>query len=243
MFVAAKIAYDGSKFYGFAKQQEYLSVVGFLEDAVQKLGIKTQVIGAGRTDKGVHATGQIVKFEIPNFWNLDKLLYLLNLKTYPMVLFKRIWEVAENFHPRFDAKRREYRYIFGRTRKNIYLHSYISCEQYGDKEKIKEAMRMFIGKHDFAFFSKSGSDVKTSIREIYKICLYEHRIFQEKYLVACFQANGFLYAQIRMMMGAILAFSRGELSLEDISLQLLAKKRAYWIPSSPNGLYLTKIFY
>ncbi|WP_104697341.1 MULTISPECIES: tRNA pseudouridine(38-40) synthase TruA [unclassified Helicobacter] len=243
MFVAAKIAYDGSKFYGFSKQKDYLSVVEFLEKKLATFGIFTKVMGAGRTDRGVHATGQVIKFEVPDYWDLERLLKLFNIKAYPLVAIRRIWKVTENFHPRFDAVKREYRYIFGKSRRNIWLSSYVSYEVYDSQEKIQEALEIFIGKHDFLFFSKRGSDATTSVREIYKAFLYEYQILNDKYLVAVFQANGFLYAQIRMMMGAILAYSRGEITLDDLKSQLLVQKSVYQIPSSPSGLYLSKIFY
>lgn len=243
MFVAAKIAYDGSKFYGFARQKDCLSVVQFLENKLATCGVFTKVIGAGRTDKGVHATGQVIKFEIPDFWELERLKGLLNIKLYPLVLIKQIWQVGRDFHPRFDAKKREYRYIFGKSRRNIWLGSYVSYECYRSRDKIQEALKLFIGKHNFLFFSKRGSDTTTTIREIYKAFLYKYQILGDEYLVAVFQANGFLYAQIRMMMGAILSYARDEITLDDIKLQLMTKKRIYQIPSSPNGLYLSKIFY
>ena len=288
VYLASKIAYDGSKFHGFARQKGYLSVVECVENALMKVGIESEVIGAGRTDKGVHATGQVIKFEVPSFWDKERLRGLLNQKLAPHVMLRRIWEVGEDFHPRYDAKRREYRYIFGRYGGNVWLNDFVSYERFGEEERLREALGIFVGRHDFRLFSKSGSDAKTSIREIYKAILYRHEILGQEFFVACFQANGFLYAQVRLMMGAVLAYSRGEVELETLKLQLLGGGRGgsvvdsargaamgnvgegsgvvggvaagdrrardgredfgktrdfYRIPASPNGLYLTKVFY
>ncbi|SQH71306.1 tRNA pseudouridine(38-40) synthase TruA [Helicobacter mustelae] len=244
MFIAAKIAYDGSKFFGFAKQDDgHKSVVQALEFALKSLGITSNIIGAGRTDRGVHATGQVIRVEIPDFWELERLRNLLNQKLHPSIFLRRIWRVEASFHPRFSAKKREYRYIFGNYLGNVWMASYVSWERYGDKKRISEALNLFVGKRDFGYFCKSGSDNKTTIRQIYHTRLYTHQIFKHDYLVACIQANGFLYGQIRLMMGAVLAYSRKELTYEELELQVLAKKRFYSIPASPNGLYLSKIFY
>lgn len=243
MFLAAKIAYDGSKFFGFARQKGYISVVQRFEETLKTLGISSQILGAGRTDKGVHATGQIVRFEVPDFWDIEKILRNLNAKLYPEIFIKRIWKVNNDFHPRFHAKKREYRYIFGKYCGNVWLSPYVSIDEFGDVKKIQSGLRLFEGKKDFKFFSKKGDEVYSTIREIYKTRFYQHRIFGHDYFVTCFQANGFLYSQIRMMMGAVFAYSRDKISLEELQDQICGNKCYYSIPASPNGLYLTKVFY
>ncbi|MCE3038307.1 tRNA pseudouridine(38-40) synthase TruA [Helicobacter anatolicus] len=243
MILAAKIAYDGSKFFGFARQNGYRSVVQRIEEVLQTFGITCNVVGAGRTDRGVHATGQVIRMEIPDFWQIERFLKLFNQKLYPDIFVRRIWHVKEEFHPRFQAKKREYRYIFGKFYGNVWLSPYISKENFGNVEKIKQGLGLFVGKKDFKFFSKTCKENKSTEREIYKTYFYTHQIFGQKYYIAGFQANGFLYSQIRLMMGAILAYSLDQISLQDLQDQIQGVKRVYSYPASPNGLYLTKVIY
>ena len=253
MYVAAKIAYDGSRFFGFARQANVLSVTQAIENSLKSVGIFSQILAAGRTDKGVHATGQIISFEMPDFWDLEKLKNELNLKLYPSIFVKRIWLVKKDFHPRFSAKMREYRYLFNHFSSSVWLNPYISREKLGKGLKVdvhslnltllNDILSIFEGEHNFYFFCKSNADTKNYTRTIYKIRLYPYCFLNEKCLVATFLANGFLYSQIRLIMGAVLACFRGEIELEDLKKQLQCEKKFFWVPASPNGLYLTKIFY
>lgn len=242
-YLALQIAYNGAKFYGFAPQIGLKTVMSNLQDVLVSLGIYTQILAAGRTDKGVHATGQVIALSVPIFWDLIKLQVLLNQKLYPHTKVRKIWEVGKEFHPRFSALMREYRYLFTGNLKNIFLSELISQERMGDERLLREAMECFVGEHDFGFFHKTGSDAKNSVRKIYRIRLYEHRIFKERIWIASFLGNGFLYSQIRLMMGAILAYSRREITIHDILKQLRKKERIYSIPVSPNGLYLSRVVY
>ncbi len=242
-FIALKMAYNGSRFYGIAPQREVATIVGALDAALGSLGIKSQILIAGRTDRGVHATGQILRLEVPCFWDLLRLKNLLNQKLYPYIRVRKIYEVGSDFNPRFDALSREYCYIFTSHLSNLYLSDFITQVKIGDEKLLRVALGMFAGRHDFRFFQKTRSDQKSTIREIYQIRLRRRRIFKENVWVASFVANGFLYAQIRLIMGAALACSRQEISLEELGLQLLAKQRFFSLPSPPNGLYLTHVQY
>lgn len=241
--VALKIAYNGAAFYGFAPQMDVQTVVGSLVEVLASLGIEALILAAGRTDRGVHATGQIISFEVPVFWDLSRLKTLLNQKLYPHIYVKWIWHVDEGFHPRFDALMREYRYIFTPRLKNIFLSDFISKERVGDIKKLRQALSLFIGEHNFEFFCKTGSDAKSNIRRIYNVRFYSYGILNETVFIVNFLGNGFLYSQIRLIMGAVLAYSRGDINLSDIQNQLELKERSYAIPVSPNGLYLSKVFY
>ncbi len=241
--LALKIAYNGAAFYGFAPQIDVQTITGRLTEVLLSLGIKASILAAGRTDKGVHATGQIIGFEVPDFWDLAHLKILLNQKLYPHIYIKQIWNVNKGFHPRFDALMREYRYIFTPKLRNIFLSDFISKERVGDVAKLSQALDLFIGEHNFKFFCKTGSDAKNNIRKIFNVRFYSYKIFDEPVFVVNFLGNGFLYSQIRLIMGAVLAYSRGEISLLNIQEQLEIKARNYAIPVSPNGLYLSKVFY
>ena len=114
MRIKLTISYDGSHFNGFQIQnnaQKVTTVAGDLTDALKKLNIKTILIGSGRTDQGVHATAQVVHCEIPEFWkDLHRLKKELNRTISPSIYVKEIKEVAQDFHARYSAKKRLYRY-------------------------------------------------------------------------------------------------------------------------------------
>lgn len=243
--IKAKISYDGSYFNGFARQrhENIISVSERIELALKSMGIDDEIIGAGRTDKGVHSTGQIISFFVPSFWSLDRLKNLLNQKLYPHILIKNLNEVSSSFHPRFDAKKRAYRYIFTKDFMNPFLSNYISKLDFGDNSLIQQALKEFVGIHCFSYFKKQGSQTKNDIREIMSIKYYEYKILSHECGVICFVGNGFLRSQIRMILGMVFAYSRGEVSIEDIKMQLECKKHIWTYPVSPNGLYLTKIQY
>ncbi|MDO7253575.1 tRNA pseudouridine(38-40) synthase TruA [Helicobacter cappadocius] len=243
--IFAKIAYDGSAFSGFARQRQkdIMSVTERIEIALRSMGINDEIISAGRTDKGVHATGQIISFCVDEKIQISKIKSLLNYKLYPYIFVKNIYETDMSFQPRFDARYRGYRYIFCDNFSNPFISKYVSVEKYGSKELIQEALNLFVGKHCFSYFKKQGSDTKTDIREIYKATIYQHKIFSKNCNIIYLQANGFLRSQVRLMIGAALAYSRGEITLEEILLQLDCKKHSYSKPVSANGLYLVRVIY
>ncbi len=113
MRVKGVIEYDGSKFYGFQKQKNIKNTITQkIEDTLKKLNINSEIRGSGRTDRGVHASNQVIDFEVPLFWeDLKKLQNSLN-RGLKYIRFKKIIKVDENFHSRFSAKKRVYRYIF-----------------------------------------------------------------------------------------------------------------------------------
>ena len=116
MRVRATIAYDGSQFFGFQIQPDKPTVVSALQDVLQSVGIDSKVVGSGRTDRGVHATGQVIHFDLSPYWQrLSKLQSHLNSKL-EAIYIKDISKVESNFHAQYDAKQRVYRYIFKPSR-------------------------------------------------------------------------------------------------------------------------------
>jgi tRNA pseudouridine38-40 synthase len=241
MFVKAIISYDGSRFFGSAIQPHKMTVQGNIESALKILGINTKSIFSGRTDKDVHATNQVISFEVPEYWdNLEKLKISLNKIVQPYIYFKSITLAPDKFHARFDAKIREYRYLI--STKTLTPHQ--SAYSYFDNDNIdlnlcKESIKELIGTHDFAFFSKKGSAPTTTVRTIYSIDIYRFNVF----IVIKFRANAYLRSQIRMIVAFLLKISKGELSVEDLKDQLNQKRLVSTTLAPPNGLYLTKIRY
>jgi tRNA pseudouridine38-40 synthase len=236
MRVAFTLQYNGTHFFGSQIQKETPNtVLGNIQQVLMQLGIEDKVTASGRTDKGVHATGQVCHIDLPPFWSdLDKLKKTINKMLPHAIKVKKIWHVRDDFHARYDAKKRIYRYIIKDEEPNPFEDEFVTFLKDVDFEKIKQNMKLFVGRYDFRYFVKTGSDVKTTTREIYKAFAYKYK----GYIVLYFEANGFLRSQIRLMVGAVL-----KLDTNQIKEQLACKKNHKTKPAPPNGLYLAKIKY
>ncbi len=234
------IAYDGTLYLGSQTQPNGLSVEDKLQEAFKSLNINTKIILSGRTDKDVHATGQVFNCLIPSFWNdLPKLKDIMNRHLPLSIKIKKIEKVEEGFHSRFHAKKRVYRYIVTNKELSVFNSKYISFSKNINEEKIKDAIKLFIGEHDFEYFHKKGSDKDNTVRIVYDTKFYKYK---DVYIFK-FVANSYLRSQIRLMVGSLLRVSEGKLSIEDLKAQLDMKKHIFKIPASPYGLYLTKVYY
>ena len=240
MNVKIKISYDGSLYLGSQKQPNKRSVEDKLIEVFELLNIKSKIVLSGRTDKDVHATGQVFNIKIPAFWNnLNRLKKSLNHKLPLSIRVLSIKEVDDAFHSRFHAKKRVYRYLISTKQINPFFANYITYVEKIDEEKIKESIKLFIGVHDFEYFHKKGSDKENLIREIYHTSFYKYKDIY----VFTFEANSYLRSQIRLMVGFLLKISEGKLNKEDLLLQLKKKKNLHKIPTKANGLYLAKVKY
>ena len=242
MRVKAIIEYDGSKFSGFQIQKHTANtIIQAINDAISSLGIKSKVIGSGRTDKGVHAINQVIHFDIPKFWQEKGLLELktrLNHKL-KFIRFKYIKEVSIDFHAQYSAKTRVYRYLIKTKEPKVFEKDYISFYKIKNINKLSKALKLFEGKHNFKYFKKEGSITSSDIREVYKTKIVK----KGDYIAIYFFANGYLRSQVRLMVAAILAYENGKISKEDIKKQLMLKCKYISKPASANGLYLANVFY
>lgn len=236
MRCALTIAYNGTNFLGSQIQTETSNTIfGNLEKVLSQLGINFRVVASGRTDKGVHATGQVCHIDLPPFWSdLEKLKKVLNEMLPHAIKVKRVKKVANDFHARYSAKKRVYRYIIKKSDSNPFENDFITFVKDIDFEEIQKNIKLFIGEHDFMMFMKTGSDINSTKRVIYKAFAYKHKDL----IILNFEANGFLRSQIRLMVGALLGLNKNE-----ISKQLNCKKQHKLKPAPSNGLYLSKIKY
>ncbi len=240
MRVKAVIAYDGSDYFGFQKQKSTKKTIAHaIDDALKSLHIQCNITASGRTDAGVHASGQVIHFDLPIFWtDLHKLKTVLNQKLTD-IEFKHITEVESNFHARFSAKKRLYRYVFKSKKPSIFEQKYVSYYNSFDPELLKKALKLFEGKHDFNYFRKTGSVTHTTIREIYKTTHKEYN----KYNFIYFQANGFLRSQVRMMVESAMQCANKDLTLKELEEQIQCKKKHTTKLAPAEGLYLARIVY
>lgn len=240
MRVKAVIAYDGSSFFGFQKQNTTdQTVTGHLEHALHALKIDSPIVASGRTDAGVHATGQVIHFDLPTYWtDLEKLKLNLNRKL-KEIHVKHISNVEDDFHARFSAKRRLYRYVFKTQQPSVFEQKYIAHYNPFDAALLQDALHSFVGTHDFRYFHKTGSEPHTTIRNIYR-AYYRKK---GKYHFIYFEANGFLRSQVRMMIESAMLCAKKQISITQLEEQLQGLKQYNHRLAPPQGLYLARIFY
>jgi len=238
--VKAVIAYDGSAYLGFQKQKSTQNTITYdIEKALRSLHIDDTIVGSGRTDAGVHATGQVIHFDIPEYWHdLKKLKLNLNRKL-KTIQFKHITLVNTDFHARFSAKRRQYRYVFKTIKPSLFEQHYVSYYAPFNTQLLQDALECFTGEHDFNFFRKTGTDTHTSIRKIYQV----KQIHKGNYYFIYFEANAFLRSQVRMMVDAAMLCATHKLTLTQLKEQLDCKKKHTSRLAPPEGLYLARIIY
>lgn len=235
------IEYDGTEYFGSQKQPDKNTVENELIKAFSSINIDAKIILSGRTDKEVHATGQVFNTIIPLFWleSFDKLKKVLNNKLPLSIRIKKITKVDKTFHSRFSAKKRVYRYIISSKNTSSFTYKYMTYVDNINEDLIKEGIKLFIGKHDFTLFHKQGSDKENRLREIYKTSFYKYK---DTYIFK-FTANSYLRSQIRLMVGFLLEISKGKLTKNDLLKQLNNEKQYFKKPADPYGLYLSKIIY
>ncbi len=236
MRCALTLVYNGTTYLGSQTQKSSSkTILGSLESILHKINIDFKVIASGRTDKGVHATGQVCHIDLPEFWNdLEKLKNVLNDMLPKSIHVKSIKEVDSEFHARYSAKKRVYRYIIKEGQSSPFEDDIVTFLESVDFKKIETNIKLFEGEFDFKQFMKTGSDIKSTCRTIYRAFAYRHK----EYIVLNFEANGFLRSQIRLMVGALLSLNSSEI-LE----QLKCEKKHKIKPANCNGLYLAKIKY
>jgi len=240
MNIKVTLSYDGSLYKGSQKQPNEITVENKLIDAFKSIQIDAKITFSGRTDKNVHATGQVFNTHVPDFWNdFEKLKIVLNRKLPSSIRLLKIVEVEEEFNARFWAKKRVYRYLVTTKNKTPFNAKYITQVTKINEELICDAIKYFEGIHDFEFFHKRGSD-----KDFLKRIIYETKFYKYKDMyVFKFKANSYLRSQIRLMVGFLLKISEGSLSIEDLKTQLNKEKHISKYPADGHGLYLARVIY
>ncbi|MFE8703862.1 tRNA pseudouridine(38-40) synthase TruA [Cytobacillus sp. FJAT-54145] len=239
-----KVTYDGSQFSGYQVQPEKRTVQRDIELALQKIhkGEKVKISASGRTDAGVHAKGQIIHFDSSLQIPLEKWKVAINSLLPDDVAIIDVEKVASDFHARFDTTGKEYRYYvhLSKTR-DPFKRSYAYHYPYPlDFISMKEAIKFFIGIHDFTSFCSARTEVEDRVREIKEIELIE----EDGMLLFRFVGNGFLYNMVRIMVGTLLQVGSGDIEPYSIKEIIEKKDRKYAGKTAPpQGLYLWEVFY
>ena len=234
------ISYDGSLYQGSQKQPNGLTVEDKLLKAFKKINIETNIVLSGRTDKEVHATGQVFNCLVPDYWeDFFKLKEILNKNLPSSIKVLKISKVKDDFHSRFHAKKRVYRYLITTKPTTPFNDKFITHVKNINEELLQKAIKEFIGVYDFKYFHKTGSDKELTKREIFDTKFYKYKDIY----VFKFTANSYLRSQIRLMVGFLLAINDNKQSIENLKEQLTLQKHHFKTPAVANGLYLAKIKY
>lgn len=237
------IEYDGSGFHGWQVQENAHTVQEELERAVLKItGENARVTGAGRTDAGVHAFGQVAHFDTSSKISAEKFAAALNSILPPEVSVVFSQEAPADFHARFSAsgKTYEYRILNRQTRSPILAKRAWHIREELDLDDMELAAGKFLGKHDFSAFCSSGHSVLTYDR----IITASEWIRQEDHQAYRVSGNGFLYNMVRIMIGTMVEIGMKKRPAEDIEALFKGKDRNQaGITAPPHGLYLVKVHY
>ncbi len=243
MRVLLTVAYDGTDFCGYQIQPDLRTVESELETALYKLlKVETKTIASGRTDSGVHATNQKVHFDTNASIPAEKYADALNALLPGDVKVISSKKVSDSFNARYSAKTKTYRYslYFGKV-ENPMLCRYKTLLKFPlDLEKIKSAIKVIEGEHDFKCFLSSGSSVKDTVRTVYSIKMVKKGNFLDFYV----KGNGFLYNMVRIIVGSLIAIGENRLTIEELEKAIKTGNRKLAGKTMPaKGLTLYSVSY
>lgn len=239
-----KISYDGSNYFGYQRQNGLKTIQEELEDALRIInaGKTTNIISTGRTDRGVHALSQYAHADIDINITSQKLKRAMNSNLPDDIHVISVKKVPDDFHARYNVKKKEYRYYMNLGEYNPIEKNYVY--QYNYKlniEKMSEAIKYFEGKHDFRAFVTENKDKINCVRTIEKVNI---RKLPNKKIVFVFVGDGFMRYQIRNMVGILIMVGQEKITPSTVKEILDSKDRSKNGKTAPSqGLYLTKVIY
>jgi tRNA pseudouridine38-40 synthase len=240
------LSYDGYGFAGFQAQDKDKgrTIQDEVEQALQRLhgGAFIRIEGSGRTDRGVHALGQVISFRSPRLWPENELARALNSTLPRDVRAMASSPVAPDFHARRSAVSKHYRYLLDvcetqhPVRRRYAGHSGFKL----DRMVVGRVAALFIGQKDFASVRNAGTDVKTTIRNVSRSEVH----WEDSTLIFDVEADGFLRRMVRAMVGGLISAGRGAATVEQLATALESHDRRQWpAPAGPEGLYLVSVRY
>lgn len=234
-------SYDGTNYFGYAKQVDKITLQEEVETKLSKiLNSKIKIYASGRTDKKVHAIEQVADFTIDKDIDCNKLKIQLNKILNDDIHINNIEKVSEEFSSRFSAKKKTYIYIINPAEPTPFLRNYEVFENRIELNKIKECLSLFKGKHNFQNFTSKESDEDNFIRTIYD---FKILVRNGKYIFKI-TGNGFMKYMVRKIIGVLIEIGKGKLTKEFIKENLdVTSRNIVTYTAEPQGLYLFKIYY
>ncbi len=237
------LAYDGTDYHGWQIQAGKPTIQGVLSQVLARFeGAPVVVHGAGRTDAGVHAEGQVVSFRLTREWEGTALRRALNGNLPPEIRVLEAAPAEDSFHARFDARSKTYRYrIFTAEVMDPFLVRYAYHYPYPlDQERLRADGQAFVGTHDFSAFTVAACETKTRVRRLSDFRLEVAGPLLSFY----FTGDGFLRYMVRTMISSLLEANRGRLRAGSIAELIASRDRAQiGSPAPARGLTLVKVEY
>lgn len=243
--IAVLLEYDGGGFVGWQRQAKGVSVQGVLEQAASKLvdGAPVGCVAAGRTDSGVHATGQVAHLDLPEYMPLPVIRNALNYHMKPhAVAVLAAADVPDNWSARFSAIGRAYRYVIHTRKARLVLARGFAwhVDHALDVVAMQAAADRLVGRHDFTSFRASSCQAKSPVRTLDRLELCQ----DGDAITFIVEARSFLHHQVRNMVGTLKLVGEGKWTPDQVSQALAARHRGAAGPTSPpEGLYLTGVGY
>lgn len=241
--VMLTVSYDGTNYHGWQLQPNVITVESVLNEKLSELfHEEIKVIGASRTDTGVHALGNIAVFDTQARMPAEKVSYALNQRLPEDIRIQKSQEVPLDFHPRHQNSRKTYEYKilnreFPQPIYRLYAHfTYVPL----DVERMQRAADVLVGEHDFKSFCSVNTVAETTIRTIYDLNVEK----QGEFIIIRVTGSGFLYNMVRILAGTLMEVGRGNLEPEDMDEILKARDRTKAGPTAPAcGLTLVQYQY
>lgn len=250
------LSYDGTRFVGWQRQAEGVSIQGLLEDALARFeGGSVTVHGAGRTDAGVHALGQVASVDLTCAHTTDVLARGLNACLPPDVRVIDVQDAPSGFHARFSARSKTYRYVIRNAPVvSPFEHAYVwHIAEPLDVPAMRAAAEVLVGTHDFSSFRSTGSEIANAVRTIARSVVYHGAdgpiLFppiadDQTLLVYEVGANGFLRHMVRAIVGTLADVGRGRRTATSMATLMASGDRGHaGATAPPHGLFLVRVDY
>lgn len=242
------VSFLGKNYYGWQKQRNKKTIQEMIENACKEIFKKDiKVIGCGRTDSKVNGINYVANFRVDTKLTSIDIKNALNSKLPTDIYIKNVEEVNMDFHSRYSIKKKIYRYVII-LKKTPFLNDLAYyCKSEINIDKMIKASKFLIGKHDFKSFQSSGSNVKNTIREIFKIDIKKEKFFLDEeveILIIDIIGDGFLYKMVRNIVGSLIIVGTGKIKPEQIKEILEKKDRKFAPPPLPaKGLFFKNAEY
>ncbi len=237
------IAYDGTRFFGWERQPDRETIQGKLESVLEKLnGKAVDVIGAGRTDAGVHARAMVASVRLDVKESCEEIRDYMNRYLPDAIAVREVKEAGDRFHARYNAIGKTYRYTcFVGEVKPVFDRRYVTMLDYSvDVEKMRQAAAILTGEHDFRSFCGNPRMKKSTVRLVDSITIEQNR----DRIHFTFHGTGFLQNMVRILVGTLLEVGRGYWEPDYVQTVLDARDRKLAGPTAPpEGLCLMKVDY
>ena len=237
------IQYDGTNFYGWQSQPSGNTIQDRISEVIERITQqKINLLGSGRTDSGVHALGQVANFKIDENLDLYKFHHALNSMLPPEISVKSIEQVHDEFHSRFDARKRSYLYLISKFKLPFYYnfsYLYPRVDSF-ELSRIRELSKALLGKHDFTSFCKTQTDTENKICTVSEIDWKEFKDL----IIFRIEADRFLHGMVRTIVGTLLYGSLNQWDASNIESILKSQDRTKAGEAAPaKGLFLFKVKY